>query len=272
MDPILDPKELLTLQRVTLFDCRSGPQANAAYAQGHLPFALRADLDSDLAAPALTPERGGRHPLPQVEVFAAQLGRWGVTPATRLVAYDEQNGANAAARFWWMMRALGHQKVQVLDGGMQAAVALGLAPTAELPRVQEAPAYPARGYLLPTADMFEVERAVIRDDRVVLDVRAAPRFRGETEPIDPVAGHIPGAHNIPLTENLDDTGRFKPADVLRAQYQTLLGRQGPDQLIVHCGSGVTACHTLLALERAGLAGAKLYVGSWGEWCRNPHER
>nr|WP_255663138.1 rhodanese-like domain-containing protein [Myxococcus sp. RHSTA-1-4] len=140
--------------------------------------------------------------------------------------------------------------------------------TTALPDVDERPPYPADTWRLPTADIDEVERARLSPSMRVLDVRAAVRFRGEQEPIDPVAGHIPGAHNVPLSENLEG-GRFKSRDALRALYAPILSGSSPEQLIVHCGSGVTACHTLLALQRAGLTGAKLYVGSWSEWCRNP---
>ncbi|WP_223760444.1 rhodanese-like domain-containing protein [Myxococcus sp. RHSTA-1-4] len=185
-----------------------------------------------------------------------------------MVAYDDQGGMNAAARMWWMVRALGHERVYVLDGGLEGARSAGMTLTTALPDVDERPPYPADTWRLPTADIDEVERARLSPSMRVLDVRAAVRFRGEQEPIDPVAGHIPGAHNVPLSENLEG-GRFKSRDALRALYAPILSGSSPEQLIVHCGSGVTACHTLLALQRAGLTGAKLYVGSWSEWCRNP---
>jgi thiosulfate/3-mercaptopyruvate sulfurtransferase len=250
---------------VVLFDCRPD---DAKYRAGHVQGALHAHLDRDLASPAPEPARGGRHPLPDVLEFTARLGRWGVTPASHVVAYDDQNGANAASRLWWLLRALGHELVQVVDGGMAALQAAGFAVTSELPVPRGSAPYPASRWQRPLADIEEVERARTDADRRVIDVRAAFRYRGESEPIDPVAGHIPGAHNLPLTENLNTDGSWKSADALRAQYLAALAGVPASQAIVHCGSGVTACHTLLALERAGLAGAKLYVGSWSEWCRN----
>jgi thiosulfate/3-mercaptopyruvate sulfurtransferase len=202
-------------------------------------------------------------------VFAARLGAWGIRPESHVVAYDDQGGANAAARLWWMLRALGHTRVQVLDGGLSGALAAGATLSAEPARPSLAPPYPGAAWSWPTADIDAVEQARHAPERLVLDVRAAPRFRGEHEPIDPVAGHIPGAHNLPLSENLGPDGRFKSAAELRRLYGDLLQGRAPEQLIAHCGSGVTACHTLVALERAGLQGASLYVGSWSEWCRNP---
>jgi thiosulfate/3-mercaptopyruvate sulfurtransferase len=273
-DPVISAHELLASlreprrQNLALLDCRAGPKARADYQAGHLPGAHFADLETDLAAPTPTPERGGRHPLPTATAFAAQLGRWGIDGSTRVVAYDDQGGANAAARLWWMLRALGHREVQVLDGGLQAAIEAGCALTPEVPQLAALPAYPATAYAWPLASLEETDVARLSPQRGVLDVRAAFRFRGESEPIDPIAGHIPGAHNIPFAENLEH-GRFKSAEALRALYVASLRGLPPESWIVHCGSGVTACHSLLALERAGLPGAKLYIGSWGEWCRRP---
>lgn len=266
LDPILAAAELASLRDVVLFDCRAD---EAKYRAGHVQGALHAHLDRDLAGPAPEPARGGRHPLPDVLDFTARLGRWGVTPASHVVAYDDQNGANAASRLWWLLRALGHEQVQVVDGGMAALQAAGCALTSELPVPRAAAPYPASRWQRPLADIEEVERARTDAQRRVIDVRAAFRYRGESEPIDPVAGHIPGAHNLPLTENLHADGTWKSASELRALYLAALGGVPASQTIVHCGSGVTACHSLLALERAGLTGARLYVGSWSEWCRNP---
>jgi len=247
-----------------LFDAR-GAQA---YAAGHLPGALHADLDRDLAAPVVDPARGGRHPLPDPETWAARLTAWGVRPDSTVVIYDEQGGANAAARMWWMLRSIGHERAFVLDGGLQAAVAAGWKTTTEPAAAQPAPPYPVRPYSWPTADIEEVDRRRSSPADRVLDVRAAPRYRGEVEPLDPVAGHIPGARNVPLTENLGPDGRFRSPAELRRMYGDLLGEVPVERLVVHCGSGVTACHTLLALEVAGMHGAALYVGSWSEWCRS----
>ncbi|MDB4971858.1 MAG: sulfurtransferase [Myxococcaceae bacterium] len=264
-DPVLAPRELASLTEVLLFDCRP---AASAYLAGHLPGAIHAQLERDLSSAAPDPARGGRHPLPSVEAFAATLGHWGVTPSSRVVLYDDQNSANAAARLWWLLRAVGHRSVQVVDGGLAALLAAGFTLTAEEPVLRRAPPYPVRSFVRGLADIDEVESARVDRERRIIDVRAPFRYRGESEPIDPVAGHIPGAHNLPLTDNLNADGSFKSAAELRDLYERALAGVPSEQAIVHCGSGVTACHTLLALERAGLDGAKLYVGSWSEWCRN----
>jgi thiosulfate/3-mercaptopyruvate sulfurtransferase len=248
-----------------ILDARVGKSAGGA----HLPGAIAVSLDRDLADPAPDPADGGRHPLPDPDRFARLLGAWGLTPATRVVVYDDQSGANAAARLWWLLRAVGHERVQILDGGLPAAIAAGLPLTDEPPRAGPAPEYPVRPWQLPTASAEQVDAARQDPTRLVLDARAPFRFRGESEPFDPVAGHIPGARNAPYADNLDASGRFKPAADLRALYAPLLGDVPPQRVIVHCGSGVTACHDLVALELAGLPGAALYVGSWSEWCRQP---
>ena len=253
-----------------LLDARQGN----AYAVGHLSGALHADLDQHLStatSPGHDPARGGRHPLPAVARFAAQLGAWGIAPDMEVVAYDASGGSNAAARLWWMLRAVGHKRVSVLDGGLAAALEAGLTLEGEPPSVVPTEPYPADRWLLPTADIEAVE-ALRRDPALkLLDVRSAERWRGDVEPFDPVAGHIPGSLNLAWNENLGPDGRFKKPEILRAQYEALLNGTSPEHLTVHCGSGVTACHTLLALEVAGLSGAALYVGSWSEWCRNDRE-
>ena len=250
-----------------LLDARPGAEA---FAQDHLPGAIHADLNLCLSSakdPGADPARGGRHPLPAPGAWSRQLGAWGIVPGTRVVACDDACGGNGAARLWWMLRASGHEDVAVLDGGIQAAKEDGLpAPGASLP---PAPPYPEDRWLLPMADLDLVDRLRSDPGWKVLDVRSGPRYRGETEPFDPVAGHIPGALNLPWQENLGPDGRFKPARELRDMYLALLAGTPRNHLVVHCGSGVTACHTLLALEVAGLSGAALYVGSWSEWCRNP---
>lgn len=263
--PPLVPPEAIPHGSLFL-DARPGPETFAA---SHLPGALHADLNRCLSTasdPASDPARGGRHPLPSPAQWAAQMGAWGITPETWVVAYDDAGGGNGAARLWWMLRAFGHRRAAVLDGGLRAALEAGVPDGASLP---PAPPYPGDRWIWPTVTLEEVDR--LRQDPAwkVLDVRSGPRYRGETEPFDPVAGHIPGALNLPFAENLDPRGRFKDPDSLRALYQSFLAGTSPDHLVVHCGSGVTACHTLLALEAARLPGASLYVGSWSEWCRNP---
>jgi thiosulfate/3-mercaptopyruvate sulfurtransferase len=266
LDPVISARELALLTGVVVIDCRPDSRA---YDAGHLRDARHAQLERDLAAPTHDPAHGGRHPLPSADAFAATLGRWGIAPSSRVVAYDDQNAANAASRLWWLLKALGHRGVQVVDGGLSALREAGFALTTEHPAPNAQPPYPCAGLLRGLADIDEVERARAAADRRLIDVRAAFRFRGDSEPFDPIAGHIPGARNAPYAENLRADGTFKSADELRALFAGVLDRVAPEQAIVHCGSGVTACHTLLALERAGLHGAKLYVGSWSEWCRNP---
>lgn len=266
--PLIAPEALRSrLGAVRLLDVRPDP---GDYAAGHLPGAVHVLLDRDLstaATPGFDPARGGRHPLPAPEAFAARLGAWGIGPATEVVAYDA-HGGSLAARLWWMLRALGHAPVAVLDGGLPAAVAAGLALSTEPAAPAPCPPYPVRAWAWPTAGIGEVE--VRRRDGAskVLDVRAPERYRGDTETLDPTAGHIPGALNAWWEDNLGPDGRFLDRDALRDRYLRLLDGTPVERLTVHCGSGVTACHTLLALEAAGLPGASLYVGSWSEWCRS----
>ncbi len=269
--PLISATEFAALlarrEPIVILDARAGDVPDR---EGHLSGAQRADLETHLSSARdarADPARGGRHPLPSIERWVAQLGTWGIEPKTSVVIYDDQNGANAAARAWWMLRSVGHESVAVLDGGFAAAVAAGVPVTSDVAPTTPVPNYPATRWQRPMVDLAEVDTIRADRERVVLDVRAAPRFRGESEPIDPIAGHIPGAVNLPFAENLD-RGLFKHPEVLRAMYTDLLDGRSTDRMVVHCGSGVTACHTLLALEAAGLDGAALYVGSWGEWCRN----
>lgn len=268
MLPILKPEEFLALpnkHEVVLVDVRTGPKARQDYVQAHLAGALFVDLEQDLSGPRQDPSRGGRHPLPDLGEFAAVLSKLGITPESYVLVYDDKMGANAAARFWWMLRAVGHQRVQVLDGGLQAGLATGVPAGAGEEKVVEAGHYPVQGWLLPTATVEEVAKAVQEAGRVVVDVRDAYRYRGESEPIDPIAGHIPQAINIPFAQSLDEEGRFRSADQLKSFFESALGGKSGDQVIVHCGSGVTACHSMLAMVYAGLEMPVLYVGSWSEW-------
>jgi thiosulfate/3-mercaptopyruvate sulfurtransferase len=185
--------------------------------------------------------------------------------------YDDKNGANAAARFWWMLRSIGHEKVQVLSGGIQAAILAGFptSSTVEVPTQVES--YPIQDWQWPTIDLQGMDEMILKDNFVVIDVRESQRFRGETEPIDLVTGHIPGAINIPFTTNLDENGFILSPEELKEKYQKAFENIDSDNRVVHCGSGVTACHTLLAIAVAGLSLPKLYVGSWSEWSRNNRE-
>jgi thiosulfate/3-mercaptopyruvate sulfurtransferase len=268
--PLISGEELAAcLPRVRVFDARPG---RTAYTSGHVQGALHAELNVHLSSasePGFDPATGGRHPLPSLAKWTAQLGAWGVGPETTVVIYDAANGSNAAARMWWMLRALGHERVRVLDGGLESALRAGLQlvtgdPSPPPPR----DAYPCRSWHLPTVGIADVDRVLRDPGWKVLDVRARERWRGEVEPLDPVAGRIPGTVNLPFTDNLEPDGTFKSPAALRETYLALLDGTPPARLVVHCGSGVTACHTLLALEVAKLDGASLYVGSYGEWCRS----
>jgi thiosulfate/3-mercaptopyruvate sulfurtransferase len=245
------------------------PKAGARqYAEGHLPTALHIDLDHDLAdhtAPADGRFRG-RHPLPSREAFAETMGRFGLVPGIPVVVYDRQ-GASFAARAWWMLRWLGHAEVSVLDGGVAAWLAAGGTLETAVRAVKAQPPYPAAPAWVGTidADALQARLGQVR----LIDARAAERFRGEVEPLDPVAGHIPGAVNRPFKDNLDAQGRFLPPEALREAFAPLLAGGTPIDVVHQCGSGVTACHNLLAMEHAGLPGALLYPGSWSEWCADP---
>jgi thiosulfate/3-mercaptopyruvate sulfurtransferase len=233
----------------------------AAYLDGHLPGAIFADVDSDLAAP---PTAGsGRHPLPTPDAFADAMSRLGIGDDDAVVAYDDAGGANAA-RLWWMLDATGH-RAAVLDGGIQAWTGpLDRGEAARPAASFTARAWPA-GRLADAALVDQLRRD---PGAAVLDARAAERYRGEVEPIDPVAGHIPGAGSAPFAGNLDpETGRFLPPEALRRRYDELVG--GRDEVVVYCGSGVTSCHLLLARRVAGLPEGRLYAGSWSEWIADP---
>ena len=256
-----DPDWIVVDCRFSLADPEAGRRA---YRDSHLPGAHYAHLDEDLSGP-VTPTTG-RHPLPDPERLARKLGVWGIDRDTRVVAYDDMGGMLAAARLWWLLRWLGHTACAVLDGGLPAWRRAGWPLTAEAPSARPttfAPRPDDRLWMsteqvltLPAAD-------------VLLDARAAARYRGEMEPIDPVAGHIPGALNLPTDGNLTPDGPFLPVAALRARFAAALGDRPPPSVIHTCGSGVTACHNLLAMEVAGLGGSRLYAGSWSEWVRDP---
>jgi len=232
----------------------------AQYAAGHIPGAVYAHLDRDLSGPQTG--TNGRHPLPDLEELRARLGQWGIGPETQVVAYD-QDTSMTASRLWWLLRYLGHTAVAVLDGGLARWTAEGRPLRAGIE--QRAPAVfvgePRREMLVLADDVEELRQ----DPQArVIDARAPERYRGEVEPIDPVAGHIPGAGNVPYLSNLGPDGRFLPPDVLRARFEAALGGAAPADSVMYCGSGVSACHNVLAMEHAGLSGAKLYGGSWSE--------
>ena len=243
------------------FDLADPAASGRAYAAGHLPSALYAHLDRDLAGHKTG--TNGRHPLPAFSDFAARVGGWGVEPGTQVVCYDNQGGLYAA-RAWWLLRWLGHAKVAVLDGGRAAWLHAGGALHIDAPTVNARPVYPASTPAMPTVDAAALQRQL--GVALLLDARAPERFRGDTEALDPVAGHIPGASNRFFKLNLAANGRFKPAAQLREEFLQL----GNAADVVHqCGSGVTACHNLLAMAHAGLQAGALYPGSWSEWCSDP---
>jgi thiosulfate/3-mercaptopyruvate sulfurtransferase len=237
----------------------------AAYAAGHIPGAVFAHIDDDLSG--AKNGRNGRHPLPQRADLVEAFRRWGIDDDTQIVAYDAQGG-NFAVRLWWLARWLGHTRVAVLDGGWPLWLTRTGESSADVP-ARPRGRFTDRGSTMPQADAEAVVRNLAARERLVLDARTPERYRGEQEPIDPVAGHIPGARNRPWQRNLDADQRFKSPEVLRKEFGEVLGTRTPAQVIHQCGSGVTACHNLLAMEIAGLAGSALYAGSWSEWIADP---
>lgn len=267
-DAVVSPRELsILLGKVVLLDARTGPDARDSYDRAHLPGARFVDLEHELAAVG-DPSRGGRHPLPTPERFAELLGSLGVRPTDAVVVYDLAGGMNAASRLWWMLRAAGHADVRVLDAKPELFAAAGLAMTDAPTTITPAPPYPFDEWKLPTVDIDMVDAVRLDPGWVVIDVRAPARYRGEVEPIDPIAGHIPGAKNLFHVELADADGRLLDARAIAARYQEIVGNVPKEHVIVHCGSGVTACHALLAFDHAGLGIPAMYVGSWSEWCRN----
>ena len=272
ISPIIEVDELLKIYKnaeVIIFDAGNGKNAKSNYEKEHLEGAVFIDLDTQLADIKTDVSKGGRHPLPEPLAFAKTLTDFGVTKDKHIVIYDDNNGSNAAARFWWMLKSAGHEKVQVLNGGFNQAKK-DLFPLSSKVEVIEKASEPYRldQWHLPTIEMDEVEKVSQNPDYVVIDVRDKDRYEGKREPIDLMAGHIPGAVNVPFTGNLDADGKFLKPNELREKYKPLIGETKPANVIVHCGSGVTACHTLLALDYAGMKIPKLYVGSWSEWSRN----
>jgi thiosulfate/3-mercaptopyruvate sulfurtransferase len=251
-----------------IFDCRHDlmkPDAGAqAYAQSHIPSARFAHSDKDLSRPKTG--KIGRHPLPEPARFIAWLGANGVDAGKQVVAYDHAGGASAT-RLWWMLRWLGHDNAGVLDGGWEAWIKAGAPVTADMPAVK-ATTFTGRPRDV-SVDVDYVLSHLNAPGMVVIDARSPERYRGETEPIDPVAGHIPGALNRLYKDNLGADGRFKSPQELRSAFQALLQKREPEQVVHQCGSGVSACHNILAMEIAGLSGSRLYPGSWSEWCADP---
>ena len=256
---------------VLVVDCRMDladpSRGERDYLAGHLPGAVHASLDRDLSDLSRQSLGLGRHPLPGEEAFSAVLAAWGWRPGMAVVAYDAAGGALAAARLWWLLRLVGEREVAVLDGGLAAWHAAGL------PLEAGAVSRPAAPRVAIRFDpvQFIVDHAQVAPGGggLLLDARAAPRFRGDVEPLDRVGGHVPGARNRPFADNLDAGGRFKPADQLRQEFLAVIAPHAPDAVVHACGSGVTACHNLLAMEVAGLPGSRLYAPSWSGWVSDP---
>jgi thiosulfate/3-mercaptopyruvate sulfurtransferase len=258
-----DPNWIVVDCRFTLTDPVGG---RLVYQKGHIPGARYAHLDEDLAAP-IGPGTG-RHPLPDAEMLAEKLSQWGIGVNKQVVVYDDSFGS-MAVRLWWLLRWLGHPGVALLDGGYPKWVREKRPVTQDMP-VLDGKASCAR---LPEPSLYvsadQVMQAMKTSDKLILDARPERRFSGEYEPLDPVAGHVPGAVNWNFEENLDIDGTFMPPEALRENYQALLKGRAPSEVIHMCGSGVTACHNVLAMEVAGLSGSRLYVGSWSEWITDP---
>jgi thiosulfate/3-mercaptopyruvate sulfurtransferase len=259
---IHDPQWVVVDCRFMLSDPGAGRRA---YEASHIERARYAHLNDDLSSP-VTP-RSGRHPLPDPQRLAAELGKWGIDNSKQVIAYDDSFGA-MASRLWWLLRWLGHDTVALLDGGLPRWQREGRPVTKDLPVVTPATFTPrVRDDMW--VDANTVAKAVKQNDWLVMDARAEERFNGEVEMLDPIAGHIPGAINLPFEDNLHVSGRFSSPQELRELYEGLIENVRPEQVIQMCGSGVTACHNILAMEHAGLPGARLYAGSWSEWIRDP---
>ncbi len=266
--PVAELAKHLDDPGVVIFDCRHeltnpdfGPRA---YAESHVPGARFANVDKNLSGPLTG--RNGRHPLPDPSVFMDWLGRMGVSSSSQVIGYDNAGGAYGA-RLWWLLRWLGHPRVAVLDGGWQAWNAAGMPVEQEVPvpKVAKFSGKPDNSRV----DAQYVSQRLNSADMVLIDARANDRYHGQNETIDPVAGHIPGALNRFFKDNLDAQGRFKSPEELRAAFQPMIGNTPVEKVIHQCGSGITACHNLLAMEVAGIQGARLYSGSWSEWIADP---
>lgn len=274
---LITPEQLLALQRerrpLMVFDCSfelmKPAEGEQQYLGSHIAGAVRADLDRHLSAqPGAPAASGGRHPLPTREAVAAWLAGLGFTSDMQAVVYDRQ-GSGYCGRLWWMLKWVGHEAAAVLDGGLHAWEAAGGAVTGDLPPAGAPSAFRAG---TPCAELATTESVALqlgRPAQTLVDARATARFRGEMEPLDPVAGHIPGALNRPFGLNFGSDGKFKPAEQLRAEFLDLLAGREPASVVHQCGSGVSAIPNLLAMEIAGLGRAALYAGSWSEWCADP---
>ena len=270
ISPIINAEELANLNQndLVIVDAGSGGSAYEKYLLEHLDGALYVDINNDLAEIPKDAKNGGRHPLPSLEKFAETLNGLGINQNSHVIVYDDKNASIAGARFWWMLKASGVEKVQVLNGGIQKAKEKGLTVNSNTVTAKPVEKFSIKEWKLPMVDINFIEEVSENPDYLVIDVREKDRYDGKTEPIDEVAGHIPGAINIPFKENLNEDGTFKNPEILHEKYEEILKNIPSNKIAVHCGSGVTACHTLLAMEYAGFELPNLYVGSWSEWSRN----
>lgn len=270
ISPIISVEDFHNLDKenLVIIDAGSSDAAFENFQNEHLQGALYIDLNKDLAEIPENAKNGGRHPLPSLEKFSALLHRLGISENSYVIVYDDKNAANAAARFWWMLRSAGIENVQVLNGGLQSAKAKGLSLNSRIdePKIKEE--LNLKEWKLPLVDINFITEHSENPDFLVIDVREKDRYEGKSEPIDEIAGHIPGAINIPFKENLNEDGTFKDPKILHQKYFEVLKNIPSEKIAIHCGSGVTACHTILALDYAGYAIPNLYVGSWSEWSRN----
>lgn len=270
---LIDTADLAALvpEQVLIVDCRFAlgdpAQGERDYRDSHIPGAVHASLDRDLSDLSRQAEGLGRHPLPLESAFSALLSRWGWRDGMQVVSYDSNGGALAAARLWWLLRLAGVREVAVLDGGYAAWLAAGL----PVETGEAAPRAAGKVSLRYDATQVLLDHAAVADGAAgqLLDARAAPRYRGDVEPLDRVGGHVPGALNRPFADNLASDGRFKPAAQLREEFAAVIGATEPSRVVHMCGSGVTACHNLLAMEYAGLHGSRLYAPSWSGWVSDP---
>ena len=254
---------------VRIFDCRfslKDPQGGKKnYQKGHIPGAQFADMDTQLSS-GIT-QTSGRHPLPQEKIFLEQLRVWGISNSTQVVAYDDVSGA-FAARLWWLLRWMGHQRAAVLDGGLQKWEALGFSlsqDTVQFPRGD----FAGKANMLWVLDIDSVSMELAANNITLIDARAADRYTGKDQKTDPVPGHVPGAKNLPFGGNLNEQGLFTSPEAIKKRFDQVIRDQEIDQVVNMCGSGVTACHNLLAMEIAGFTPTKLFVGSWSQWIRDP---
>ena len=269
--PLISPaelRELISDEDIVIVDASNSTDAKNLYENNHIKGALFVDLNTQLADIETDISVVGRHPLPNLKDFTKTLAKLGISLDSRVIIYDNANGANAAARFWWMLRAIDHNKVQVLDDGMKNALTHKIPTSNHIEFRASKQEIEVTEWKLPIAYIDEVENYSTNKNCLIVDVRDENRYNGNYEPLDLIAGHIPNAINIPFTNNLNIDGLFISSVKIREVYLPLIEKYSIDNIIVHCGSGVTACHTLLAIASAGFKIPKLYVGSWSEWSRN----